>query len=74
MEYVYHPDLHFTTTASKVRQFRSPHGEDRLAAPYQPGAAVPMLYDPERVFPPMIDSWLALWGATLFAFASGSFS
>jgi hypothetical protein len=50
-------------SASADRLKRSPK--------YRIGMTLPVLYDPDEVLPPTIDSWFALWGGHLACLLSG---
>ncbi len=58
----YNPVLRFTTESGEVREFCSPAGQLGNSSPYTIGMAVPVLYDPDDILPPTIDSWSAVWG------------
>jgi hypothetical protein len=61
----YQPIVRFTTESGEVREFRSPAGKIGRSPMYRIGATLPVLYDPDEVLPPTIDSWFALWGGHL---------
>lgn len=38
---------------------------------YRIGETLPVLYDPDEVMPPAIDSWSSLWGVHLMCLVTG---
>ncbi|MFO0950811.1 MAG: DUF3592 domain-containing protein [Isosphaeraceae bacterium] len=68
---VYFPVLRFTTASGETRTFRSEVGTGP-APPYQVGAKVTVLYDPDDALPPMIDSWGTVWGTNVGLCLMGS--
>jgi hypothetical protein len=76
---VYTPVVHFKTAPGKVKTFRSPLSVGSSST-YKVGTTLPVLYDPDDVIPPMIDSWATIWGVHigflfggLFGFESAAF-
>ena len=67
-EVAYYPVLRFTTESGKVKQFCS---HIAGSTKYRIGATLPVLYDPDGIMPPTIDSWFALWGSYLLFILSG---
>jgi hypothetical protein len=58
----YRPILRFTTERGEVQEFVSEMGKIGSESPYRKGDRLPVLYDPDGVLPPRIDSWFTLWG------------
>jgi hypothetical protein len=48
-----------------VREFVSETGKVGSESPYHALTKLPVLYDPEGILPPQIDSWFELWGIQL---------
>jgi hypothetical protein len=67
----YYPILQFTTESGKVREFRSPAGQLGNSPPYTLGMTIPVLYDPDDILPPAINSWFALWGGHVVCLLAG---
>jgi hypothetical protein len=62
LQLAYRPILRFTTERGEVREFVSEMGKIGSESPYRKGDRLPVLYDPNGVLQPLIDSWFALWG------------
>ena len=71
-----YPVVQFTTSTGEQREFRSDIGSGSSST-YKVGMTLPVLYDPENIKPPVIDSWATIWlrdvvvlflGLILFAF------
>ena len=58
---VYTPVVRFKTAPGKVKTFRSALSVGSPSK-YKVGMTIPMLYDPDDVIPPRIDSWMTIWG------------
>jgi hypothetical protein len=58
---VYTPVVRFNTAPGKVKTFRSALSVGSPSK-YKVGMTIPMLYDPDDVIPPRIDSWATIWG------------
>jgi hypothetical protein len=67
---VYTPVLRFKTASGEVKTFRSAFGFGP-SSPYKVGMAIPVLYDPDDVIPPMIDSWITIWAGHIALFFFG---
>jgi len=67
----FYPILRFTTESGTVREFCSATGQIRDSSPYTLGMTFPVLYDPDDLLPPTIDSWFALWGAHFICLLAG---
>src|SRR5262249_30462061 len=67
---VYHPVLRFKTASGEVKTFLSPFGTGP-SPKYKVGMTIPVLYDPDNVLPPMIDSWFAIWGGHVMLLIAG---
>jgi hypothetical protein len=61
---VYTPVVRFKTASGEVKTFRSEFGFGP-SSPYKVAMEIPVLYDPDDVIPPMIDSWATIWGGHL---------
>src|SRR5262249_21001758 len=70
----YRPILRYTTETGEVRQFVSESGWTGRKSHYSRAAQLPVLYDPDGVLPPRINSWFALWGGHLLLIALGLIS
>ena len=67
----YQPILRFRTESGEVKQFRSAAGKLGRSSPYRIGTTLSVLYDPDEVLPPTLDSWFALWGGHLACILAG---
>jgi hypothetical protein len=67
----YSPILRFTTESGDVREFRSPTGQLGDSSPYTVGMTIPVVYDPDDILPPAINSWFALWGGHVICLLAG---
>jgi hypothetical protein len=69
---VYTPVVRFKTAPGKVKTFRSALS---IGSPskYKVGMTIPVLYDPDDVIPPMIDSWATIWGVHIVFLFGGLF-
>jgi len=56
--------VRYKTAHGQFEASRSAFGS-RRSSPYKVGMTVPVLYDPDGVIPPMIDSWTTIWGASV---------
>jgi hypothetical protein len=65
------PVVGFTTESGEVKQFASQIGSAEGNAKYRVFDPVPVLYDPDEILPPVIDSWMTLWGGHLLAATVG---
>jgi hypothetical protein len=70
VESVYTPVLRFKTASGEVKKFRSAFGFGP-SSPYKVGMTIPVLYDPDDVIPPMIDSWVTIWAGHIALFFFG---
>jgi hypothetical protein len=70
-EWKYRPILRYTTETGEVKEFVSETGQIGRESPYREGTQLPVLYDPDGVLPPRINSWFALWGTQLILIAVG---
>jgi hypothetical protein len=70
-QWAYRPILRYTTSTGETREFVSEVGEIHSKSPYVKGSQLPVLYDPDGVLSPRINSWFALWGSHLVLIAVG---
>src|SRR5262249_16057573 len=54
------PVVRFTTESGEVKQFASQIGSAADNSKYRVFDTLPVLYDPDHVLPPKIDSWITL--------------
>jgi hypothetical protein len=67
----YQPIVRFRTESGEVKEFRSAAGKLGRSPMYRIGTTLPVLYDPDEVLPPTLDSWFALWGGHLACIVLG---
>ena len=58
---VYTPVVRFKTASGKVQTFTSAVSVGSSSR-YKVRTTIPVLYDPDDVIPPRIDSWATIWG------------
>jgi hypothetical protein len=58
---VYTPVVRFKTASGEVKTFTSAVSVGSSST-YKVRMTIPLLYDPDNVIPPRIDSWMTIWG------------
>lgn len=65
------PVIQFTTRSGQVVTFTSETGDSGDASRYDVDMLLPIRYDPEGKFKPMLDSWSGIWLPNAMAVLSG---
>jgi hypothetical protein len=67
---VYTPVVRFKTASGKVQTFTSAVSVGSSSR-YKVRTTIPVLYDPDDEIPPVIDSWMTIWGCHIVFLVMG---
>lgn len=71
--WMFFPVIRFTLPNGEQITFQSETGDSGRKSSFSAGQRLPVLYDPEKELPPMIDTWWGVWGMVFALLMGGGF-